>query len=57
MLDAHGNPCRCEMSETQWDELHEAIEVVRKGLTKRVDTEHDIKVYRAGTVLRIDLKI
>lgn len=33
-----------------------AIVIVRKGICKRVDVNSDIKVYKCGGIIRIDIK-
>ena len=36
--------------------VQEAIVIVRKGICKRVDVNSDIKVYKCGGIIRIDIK-
>ncbi|KKN10368.1 hypothetical protein LCGC14_1037290 [marine sediment metagenome] len=40
------------------DAIQKAFEVVESGIAKRVDdTNGRFKVYRAGTIIRIDIKV
>ena len=44
------------MHDIPWSKIAEAVEVVQKGIAKRVDIEGNIVVYKCGTVIRIDIK-
>ena len=45
-----------DLREIPWSKIAEAVEVVQKGIAKRVDVEGNIAVYQCGTVIRIDIK-
>lgn len=36
--------------------IQEAVEVIQKGVCKRVDVNDDIKVYECKNIIRIDIK-
>lgn len=36
--------------------IQEAVEVIQKGVCKRVDVSDDIKVYACKNIIRIDIK-
>lgn len=37
--------------------IQEAIEVIKRGICKRVDVNSDIKVYAVKNIIRIDIKM
>ena len=37
------------------EKIWKAVEMIQSGVAKRIDVSEDIKVYRAGGVVRIDL--
>jgi len=45
-----------DLHDIPWSKIAEAVEVVQKGIAKRVDIEGNIVVYKCGTVIRIDIK-
>lgn len=51
-----GQPMRVVDNMELVSKIQEAIIIVRKGICKRVDVNSDIKVYRCGGVIRIDIK-
>lgn len=44
------------MDKELWDRVQKAFEAVQSGVVKRADVSDQIIVYRAGTVIRIDVK-
>lgn len=40
----------------QWDQIQEAIDVINRGVCKRVDVSDTVKVYLVKNVIRIDIK-
>lgn len=47
------------MDEDIWDEIKQAFEIVKSGTLKRADGDsgEGFSVYRAGTIIRIDIKV
>lgn len=43
--------------DKQAKDMLKAVEVVKAGVAKRVDVDDDIKVYKSGTIVRIDIKV
>lgn len=41
---------------TDWEKIQKAVEAVTIGMAERIDVDKNTAVYRAGTVIRIDLK-
>lgn len=39
-----------------WESIKKAFELVESGAVKRIDVDDSVVVYRAGTVIRIDIK-
>ena len=44
------------MDDNLWDAIKKAFEVIESGIAKRVDG-NGFLVYRAGTIIRIDIKV
>lgn len=40
-----------------FDKIQEAFNLVRDGKARRIDIDGQITVYRAGTIIRIDIKV
>ena len=43
--------------QVDWSKVQEAIEVIQKGICKRVDIDANTKVYEVKNVIRIDNKV
>ena len=39
-----------------WQQVQEAINIIRRGVCKRVDVNDRVKVYSVKDVIRIDIK-
>ena len=44
------------MDDDTWDAIQKAYEIVKSGTLKRADGDGFL-VYRAGTIIRIDIKV
>jgi hypothetical protein len=57
-IDTHEQigDCNCLLKTRDWQAIHDALGSVLKGASKRIDTEK-AKIYQAGTIIRIDIKL
>jgi len=45
------------MQPEMFEKINKAIETILSGVCKRVDINHDVKVYAVKDVIRIDIKV